>query len=400
MRDGSHTFTSYRQKLLSKGAEKLPRVIAIATARDRIVLKGLSHFLSEVFPQSTARTAQEKVDLLKTQLASGTFSGFVRVDIENFYGSVDHAALEESLRKKIRKREALALLFSAIRTPTIPDGKSASGLSSGRGVPQGLAISNALAEIAVGAVDTKFSGRPGISYIRYVDDVIILCDRADCEDLFDEIAAGFAELGLKVHPLRRKGSKSSVGSTSASFEYLGYVFNSGIVSVREESISRLDAAIARVLTRYKHLAAQPGLKAADQAQLLEECRWKLNLVITGCTYRGSRRGWVAYFSQINDLGMLKRLDAGVIRNLKRFHLVGRVAPKSFLRTYWRIAHPGNLPYIPNFDRYTTEEKRSILIAILGISGAKNFTALQVEQTFDSRLWRLVKDLERHIGEVS
>ncbi|WP_368449656.1 hypothetical protein [Cobetia amphilecti] len=40
--DGTYRFTRYKEKVISKGAKKLPRVVYIPTIRDRITLKALN----------------------------------------------------------------------------------------------------------------------------------------------------------------------------------------------------------------------------------------------------------------------------------------------------------------------------------------------------------------------
>jgi RNA-directed DNA polymerase len=399
MRTGSHTFTAYRQKLLSKGAGKHPRVISIATARDRIVLKSIAHFLRDVFPESTTRTAQESVDLVKVAMQNGPFDGYVRIDIQNFYPTVDHELLMARLRTRIRKRQPLALIESAIKNPTVADGISRGTHLSPRGVAQGLAISNSLAEISMAGLDDVFTSRPDIYYVRYVDDVLIMCARGQCESIFNEATACCESLNLVVHPLAKGGGKSSIGELASRFEFLGYLFDNGKVSVREDSIRRVDASIASVLTRFKRTVARRPLDKSHRAAALAECEWKLNLIVTGCTFQDSRRGWVAYFSQISDLSVLKRLDAALVRNVARFGLTGQLSTKSFMRTYWRIKNPGGR-YIPNFDKYSVDEKRAILVSILNIEDAAKFTAKEVERTFRTRISRFVKELDRHIGSPS
>jgi len=50
---GKYKFSKYKEKLISKGAGKEPRVISIPTVRDRIVIKALHLFLQDVYPDSS-----------------------------------------------------------------------------------------------------------------------------------------------------------------------------------------------------------------------------------------------------------------------------------------------------------------------------------------------------------
>ncbi len=45
----TYKFTPYKEKLISKGAQKNPRQISIPTVRDKLVLKFLTNFLKAVY---------------------------------------------------------------------------------------------------------------------------------------------------------------------------------------------------------------------------------------------------------------------------------------------------------------------------------------------------------------
>ena len=61
----TYRFTAYKQKLISKGAHKPPRVLSIPTIRARLTLRVLNEIISHVFseaqiwrPTSTSRTSE------------------------------------------------------------------------------------------------------------------------------------------------------------------------------------------------------------------------------------------------------------------------------------------------------------------------------------------------------
>lgn len=58
---GNYKFSTYKQKLISKGATSLPRQISIPTIRDKIVLKILSILLIEKFKQDLNIELPQKV---------------------------------------------------------------------------------------------------------------------------------------------------------------------------------------------------------------------------------------------------------------------------------------------------------------------------------------------------
>jgi hypothetical protein len=107
--------------------------------------------------------------------------------------------------------------------------------------------------------------------------------------------------------------------------------------------------ILSVLTQYKH--ARADTKNTDRLV------WRLNLKITGCIYEGNRFGWVFFFSQINDIGQLARLDSFVTEELKRRELATlRPRIKRFTRSYHEInLNLKKSRYIPKYDGLDVEE---------------------------------------------
>ena len=67
---GTYRFTTYRERLISKGAAKLPRVLSIPTIRDRLTLRTYCEFLNATFPSASSDLAQVKVAQLGRAIAS------------------------------------------------------------------------------------------------------------------------------------------------------------------------------------------------------------------------------------------------------------------------------------------------------------------------------------------
>lgn len=331
---GSHRFTRYKQKLISKGAGKYPRVISIPTVRDRVVLRGICDFLSETFENVTLEIPQVKILHLKAALESGQYSGYIKIDLANFYPSIDHALLIKALQRKIRKSEALDLVKSAITTETVTEGPRRSvGGKNVVGVPQGLSISNILAEIFVADFDRHMISQSEIFYQRYVDDILILC-KAGCVEAIAKDAVSFLKKKkLDPHELDSLGSsKSSKGAIGSEFDYLGYKVFGGKLAIRTPSIQKFESSIAKIFTTYRY---QLQRATSDEAQrrTRDVCEWRLNLRITGCIFNGKRLGWVFYFSQITDTTPLRLVDNTIASFQKRFGLDGKIKVKRVLKTF-------------------------------------------------------------------
>jgi len=176
----NYTFTQYKPKLISKGPNNPPRVLSIPTIRDRLTLRVMNDILSQVFSEARISRPHVYIKSIKSHLADHANElAFSRIDIKDFYPSVDHEILMRRVRSKVRKRQLVQLVQSAISTRT-------SGVRDNRkGVPQGLSISNILSSIYLHKMDCKLKKK--YTYFRYVDDILVICNVENASSIFEEI---------------------------------------------------------------------------------------------------------------------------------------------------------------------------------------------------------------------
>jgi retron-type reverse transcriptase len=378
--DERYKFTKYKLKLISKGRGKVPREISIPTIRDRIALRALCDFLVERYgsavkfdlPQNMVKSAKEEIE-------SSKYSGFIKLDVSNFYPSISHQELFKRLRKRIRNPEIVRFIEGAISTPTVSKPKTTDKRESS-GVPQGLSISNVLAAIYLINIDKYFEGLADIAYHRYVDDIFILCNYDDVYDISADVVKRFRRIGLKIHDPLKAPEKSVIGKVGEKFDYLGYQFDGNLISPRDASIEKLKESLVSIFTSYKHS------KTKSQEFLL----WRLNLRITGCVFQNKAKGWMFFFSEINNETILHNLDRHVQKLMVRFGVA--VMTKRFVRTYYEIKHAKyETKYIPNFDNYTIEQMVDVLEKYFGKSTAR-LTDEEIEYEFKKRIDKQVRDL--------
>jgi len=405
LRSGRYKITQYKEQLISKGRSKHPRVISIATAQDRIVMYVLAQVVGRSFGLSRPELAQAKVKKLSQALDSNQYTHYLRIDLIDFFGSIDHAALEKSLRKRIRKTEILDLIMAIVATSTVAAGSPRHCGREYRGVPQGLPIANILAELVLQPVDDEFIKRKDIAYHRFVDDVLVLGAEDLVEDILTRYIGSIAPLGLRAHALGQD-SKTAIGSLSDKFDFLGYEFHGKKRGVRASSVRKIENTLAKNFSSFRHAQMRLVADASEEARRRQRAKleWRVNLVISGCIIHGTRRGWLAYFVQLNDLTLLKRLD-GLLAHLRERHAVPEsVRLKSFMRAYWALTRPNarRRDYIPNFDKASDEEQSAILTEQFDIS-KERVLAMAVEDRrslFEAKILRLVTELEKDVGVVS
>ena len=221
---------------------------------------------------------------------------------------------------------------------------------------------------------------------------MVLASRADAREAETTIRKLLlSKRKLECHSMD-DSSKSALVPVSEGVDYLGYKFISNRVSVRESSYERMFSNIMKIVTNVKHHGgSSSGL-------------FRLNLRITGCKFDGEKVGWLNYFSQINDLHQLKKLDFFVQKSIQGVFSteeIGKV--KSFIKAFHEIAFNfRQTKYIPNFDRIDIEAKRRnimLLDASIPLEKIESFSEREVETLFDKLLKREVRDIEKDVLSV-
>ncbi len=385
---GNYSFTKYKLKLVSKGRDKLPREISIPTVRDRIALRALCDFLTQRYKKTiNFELPQNIVKKVKKDVSSGAYSGFIKLDVANFYPSIKHSELRSRLGRKIPRPEIIDLIVNSITTPTVSISKPTDEPSE-CGVPQGLAISNILAAIYLINIDRYLSELPGASYYRYVDDVLIFCDQEEAPHIAEAVIKRFRKIGLTIHPPDDDSAKSRIGSIGEEFDYLGYQFKHNLVTARLGTVERLRSSLVAIFTSHNY-----SKRKSDQFLL-----WRLNLRITGCVFDNQSKGWLFFFAEINDEALLHTLDHYIKKLCRRFKV--DVKPKKFVRAFKEISHRRyETKYVPNFDNYDLEEMKKVLVDYFAMDLSK-LEETEIQYEFKKRVGKQVKDLLVDVGAFS
>ena len=386
-RAGTYHFTHYRELLISKGPNKLPRCISIPTVRDKLVLLALNEVLKRVYGLDiVTQTPQIVISQIQKEIENNIFDSYVKYDISSFYASVDHDKLLSMLYRRIRKKQVLSLIVGAITTATVaPNGPSAKA-PRGRGLPEGLTISNSLANLYLMDMDRKYQNAPASTfrYWRYVDDILVLTSAAGRLHITENIGLDLKALGLSAAE-----GKTTDGPLEAGFDYLGYYIKGSCFSVRQNSIVKLERSIEDIFRHYK--LSRPGN--------IEYLQWRVNLRVTGFILDNSKMGWVFFYSQINDTKCLYHLDWFISKLAERYN-VRSAKFKRFSRAYMEIRNAWHTTtYIPNLDTISIDEKRKIVQDVYG-QNTENLDNDAVERCFRRIMARELKNIQKDVQPFS
>lgn len=386
---GTYKFSKYKLSLVSKGRGKAPRELSIPTVRDRIALRALCDFLQTRFSDSVNQDLpQVVISRIKNDVFSGNYSGVIKLDVTNFYPSVNHDILEKKLNKRLSGHQNIKnVIFSAIKSPTVDISKKDDELNE-LGVPQGLSISNILASIYLQDLDKYLSSISNSKSYRYVDDILILCDHKESEKIADDVIKKFKDNDLVIHEPSEFSNKSTISKIQRDFDYLGYLFKNKTITVRAGSVEKLKSSLVGHFTGYKY----------SKNKNVDFLRWCVDLRVTGCIKDNKCKGWLFFFSEINDEALLHTLDHFVKKLCKRFSV--DMNNKKFVRAFKEIQHKKySSRYIPNFDEYDLDQQDDVLREYFGYDTSK-LTNEEVNYIFNKKINRQIRDLESDIKDHS
>lgn len=389
---GKYKFTPYKEKLISKGKDKFPRVISIPTIRDKITLGVLKDVLTSEFSDLLdLKISTSIVQELKEAIKLGTYEFFIKIDIKSFYDSIPHTILLKKVRQKIKNKEIQQLLVSALENPTVSVA-SKEYKKNVKGVPQGISISNILANIYLLDIDKKYSKYNNVAYFRYVDDILILCKKNNHKRVLNSLKIDLCKkLELSMN------DKQDNGLLSKEFDYLGYKY--ALISatkygftIKEKNLNKLKDSLIKIISAYRnHKNSELFL-------------WELNLRITGFIIDRNKYGWLYFYSLLDDISILYELDWLINKICIDFgvnkQLIARV--KKFVRAYHEIVKKkGKSDYLPRLSNFNLTQKKSMLKIIFGVKQEliEKSTDEQIHFLFKEKMSIAVKELEKDVQET-
>jgi len=311
-----YKFSNYKENLIIK-RHNHTRQISIPTQRDKLVLQGLLKVLQKDFPICNTDAISKIIDIKNNR---NNYDSFIKIDIENFFPSINHEKLLPLIKAKTSD-EVYNLVKLAITQPTVSietPKKERDTRISNIGIPQGLPISSFLSDIFLETIDQKYKKNSKIKYYRFVDDILILCKTSDVDALINSTKKDFLDLDLIVHEQSDNKDKSSHGNIADGFQYLGYSFTNKLISVRQSSVQKLYNNINKLFITYSYKANIKKEDNADVEELIEDLFYDLNAKIAGAKYNDKKYGWINYFSEINDLTLLFKIDSHVKRMASKY----------------------------------------------------------------------------------
>jgi len=242
--------------------ERKPRIIAAAPFRDRVVHHAVMNlieppldrtFIEDCYACRLGKGVHAAVD--RYQAWAQRFTYVLKMDIQQYFSSIDHAILKAKLRRKIKDRHALELLDRIIDgsppvdTPPsyFPGDDLLTCLTRRRGIPIGNLTSQFFANLYLDDLDHYIRQNLNFkSYLRYVDDVVVLDnDKIRLAEARAAIRAYLERDRLKLHP-----RKAHISSVRDGLNLLGYIVYPNHRRLRSDNGHRFARRLKRFAEGY------------------------------------------------------------------------------------------------------------------------------------------------------
>lgn len=314
-----------RERMIPKPGGKRRR-LGIPTVADRVVQAAVKSVLEPIFeadfqPVSygfrPARRAQDAIEEIRFYAHRG-YERVLEGDIRACFDEIDHVALLDRMRCRLKDKRVLALVKSFLKAGILTE--LGQNTDTHSGTPQGGILSPLLANIALTALDEHFRARwdehkggsdrlrhrqrGGATYrlVRYADDFVVLVngDQRHLDQARTEVAAVLATVGLALSP-----EKTRSCSIDEGFDFLGF----------------------HIQRHTQKGSARQFVYSYPSKTALKAIRWKVKQLTKGVTHQTADqlfdrlnrmlRGWSQYFRHGSS--------SAAYHNLQNY-------------TWWRIWH--------------------------------------------------------------
>lgn len=274
------------------------RPLGIPTVVDRVIQQAIHQVLSPIYERQFSedsfgfrpkRSTHKALQRCKTYISEG-YEYAIDMDMEKFFDTVNHSKLIEILSRTVEDGRVISLIHKYLNAGVVVGHKFE---DTERGVPQGGPLSPLLSNVMLNELDKELTNR-GHRFVRYADDMVILCkSRRGAERVMRSIIE-FIEKRLFLKVNRGKTKVALLNQ----IKFLGYSF----YKLKGEIRYRIHPkSIAKMRNRVRELTSRSnGWGNAAR-------RERISSFI---------KGWVNYFKYADMKGLLIRVDEWYRRRIR------------------------------------------------------------------------------------
>jgi group II intron reverse transcriptase/maturase len=310
-----------REHLIPKeGKPGATRPLGISNLEDKIVQKMTQKVLESIYeplflecshgfrPGKSCHTA---IQALLNHLYSNEIQTVIDIDLKNFFGTIDHQLLEDTLKEKIKDPKFMRYINRMFKSGVLTEGELT---INEEGVPQGSICSPVMSNIfAHYALDkwieemVKPACEGTVGLFRYADDAVICCQYdADAQRIRQSLGKRLEKFKLQLNEEKTKlipfdKKKAARGVQQGMFDFLGFTLYWG------------NSKTGRVVPKLKTRAKTMKTKLKKVNEWAKQVRNKLPLKEIWKILKAKMRGHIQYYGVSHNRDGIKQFIHGTRR---------------------------------------------------------------------------------------
>ena len=339
-----YSFSIPNKHLISKKHSSKKRIVYTYTYEEMNILKCISFYLYKydyLFSKNlySFRKVIGVRDAVKSIIYTKNIKNMYgyKVDISNYFNSIDKSILLDNLKKDIDDNGLLDVIIDIIDNPyVIYDDKQ---INESKGVIAGNPISAFLANYYLKELDEYFWNE-NVFYIRYADDIIIFTNTKEEIDYYRDKLYEF----LNMYHLKVNKKKEHFYDKGEAFEFLGFSFNGNTVDLSDNTIYKIKGKIRRSARGIRRWMIKNNAKEEIAIKAMNR---KYNKKFFGND--NSELSWKYwYFPTINTSKSLKLIDKYYQEEI-RYMITGKHNKRNFKKVPYKLIKECN--YRPLVNEY-------------------------------------------------
>ncbi|QGP39816.1 group II intron reverse transcriptase/maturase [Piscirickettsia salmonis] len=249
------------------------RPLGISNFEDKIIQKMTQKVLESIYDPIFLRNSygfrpgkscHNAIRALDYYLFSNRIESIIDVDLENYFGTIDHNLLIDMLETKIKDQRFIRYIIRMFKAGVLSKGELT---MSDEGVPQGSVCSPIISNIfAHYVIDDWFEKvvkkhcQGKVEMFRYADDMVICCQfRNDAGRIKKALAKRLSKFRLKMNEDKTREiafSKQDAarGIRQGAFDFLGFTFYLGVSVSGRAIIPKLKSSGKRLRSKLKKIS--------------------------------------------------------------------------------------------------------------------------------------------------